>query len=90
MTGGEAMHRRRSVRLAGCDYSQPGMYFITVCTEGRAGVLGEVVGDRVRLSEAGRVAEDEWMRSARMRPGVMLDQICCDAQPYPRHRCVDG
>jgi hypothetical protein len=37
------IHQRRSIRLPGYDYSQPGAYFITVVTEGRAGLFGEVV-----------------------------------------------
>ena len=30
------VHRRRSIRLAGYDYSQTGAYFITICTHNRA------------------------------------------------------
>jgi len=28
-------HHRRSIRLQGYDYSQPGIYFITICTQNR-------------------------------------------------------
>lgn len=28
-------HHRRSIRLAGFDYSQPGAYFVTICTHNR-------------------------------------------------------
>ncbi len=28
-------HHRRSIRLQGYDYSQPGIYFITLCTQNR-------------------------------------------------------
>ena len=29
-------HHRRSIRLPGYDYSQPGMYFVTICVENRS------------------------------------------------------
>ncbi|MCL0107103.1 hypothetical protein M1N63_01560 [Thermodesulfovibrionales bacterium] len=28
---------RRSIRLRGCDYSQAGVYFVTICTHNRRG-----------------------------------------------------
>ncbi|MBU3950222.1 MAG: transposase [Proteobacteria bacterium] len=37
-------HRRRSVRLTGYDYSKAGLYFITICTNNRLCVLGQIVG----------------------------------------------
>lgn len=36
-------HHRRSIRLPGYDYGQPGMYFVTICVEGKACLFGEVV-----------------------------------------------
>jgi len=38
----EKQHRR-SIRLKGYDYSQPGAYFITICTQNRACLFGEIV-----------------------------------------------
>lgn len=38
------LHHRRSIRLKGYDYSQAGAYFITIVTQGRECVFGEVVG----------------------------------------------
>ncbi len=36
-------HHRRSIRLKGYDYTQPGTYFVTVCTLGRECVLDDPV-----------------------------------------------
>ena len=36
-------HHRRSIRLKGYDYSQSGMYFITICTQHRACLFGDVM-----------------------------------------------
>ncbi|MEH1778796.1 MAG: transposase [Nostoc sp.] len=44
-------HHRRSIRLQGYDYTQAGMYFITICIWQRECLLGTLVGaDSQRLS----------------------------------------
>ena len=54
---------RKSNRLAGYDYSQPGAYFITVCTKDRKCLLSNVVGGdahiapSTRLTATGQVVE---------------------------------
>jgi putative transposase len=35
--------QRRSIRLRGYDYAQPGAYFVTICTYQRERCLGSVV-----------------------------------------------
>jgi REP element-mobilizing transposase RayT len=35
------MHHRRSIRLATYDYSEPGAYFVTICTHGRECILDD-------------------------------------------------
>ncbi len=37
-------HHRRSIRLKGYDYTQAGMYFVTICIWQRECLLGNVVG----------------------------------------------
>jgi len=46
---------RRSIRLKGYDYSQPGAYFITICTQDRACLFGDVMGGEMRLNEYGHI-----------------------------------
>ncbi|MGC8720949.1 MAG: transposase, partial [Thermodesulforhabdaceae bacterium] len=65
-------HHRRSIRLKGYDYSQPGAYFITICTQGRAHLFGEVVEGEMRLNTWGQIVWEEWFRSAVLRPYVRL------------------
>ena len=38
------IHHRRSIRLKGYDYSQAGLYFITICVQHRECLFGEIVG----------------------------------------------
>jgi hypothetical protein len=49
-------HHRRSIRLKGHDYAQPGAYFVTVCTHGRMSLFDHVVNGEVRLNDAGEIA----------------------------------
>ena len=36
------IHQRRSIRLKGYDYSQDGLYFITICCFERACLFGKI------------------------------------------------
>jgi putative transposase len=66
-------HRRRSIRLKGYDYSQAGVYFVTICTQGRACLFGEVIDGEMRLNDAGRMVVAEWERLPVSFPNVVLD-----------------
>ncbi len=54
-------HHRRSIRLKGYDYAQPGAYFITICTQNRACLFGEIVDGEMMLNDAGRMVDNEWL-----------------------------
>ena len=45
--------RRRRLRLPDYDYSHAGAYFITVCTQDRVMLFGEVIDCDVQLNEMG-------------------------------------
>ena len=38
------IHHRRSIRLKGYDFSQAGLYFITICKHNRECLFGKIVG----------------------------------------------
>jgi REP element-mobilizing transposase RayT len=67
------VHRPRSIRLQGFDYSQPGAYFVTVCVQGRRCVLGAVAGEKVKLSPLGKTALSCWHDLPKLFPHVELD-----------------
>jgi putative transposase len=69
------LHHRRSIRLKGHDYSQAGMYFVTLCAKGRQAVLGEVIENEVVLSEIGKVVVECWLEIPSHFPNVELDQF---------------
>ena len=55
---------RKATRLKGYDYSQNGVYFITVCTKNKQKLLGEIVGEslcalpRQNLTSIGKIVEN--------------------------------
>lgn len=65
--------RRRSIRLPGYDYTQPGAYFITIVTHERAPLFGRVVDGCMRLNASGEIVHEEWFKTAELRPYVRLD-----------------
>ncbi|MDH4359513.1 MAG: transposase [Nitrospirota bacterium] len=67
-------YRSHSIRLPWWDYSQAGWYFVTICTQDRQCVLGEIVEGSVVLSQAGLIVEEEWRRTATVRQRVGLDE----------------
>ena len=51
---------RKFNRLAGYDYSTPGVYFVTICTQGMVEHLGGVRDGRMFLNECGIIVETQW------------------------------
>lgn len=53
-------HHRQSIRLKGYDYSQAGAYFVTICTQNRECLFGDIVGGAMRLNDAGQMIRAVW------------------------------
>ena len=51
---------RRRMRLEGYDYSTPGAYFVTACTQDRRPLFGRVIDGRMAANPLGTVVEDCW------------------------------
>ena len=51
---------RRSIRLKGYDYSQAGAYFITICTQKRECLFGEISDRKMVLNHAGNMIQTVW------------------------------
>ena len=67
MTYNSETHHRRSVRLKGYDYAQPGWYYITIVTQNREIVFGKVIDGKMVLNNFGRVAQTEWLKTMQIR-----------------------
>src|SRR5262245_31313828 len=68
-------HHRRSIRLRGYDYSQSGGYFVTVVTQDRTCLFGEIVNETIRLNEAGHMVERWWFELKHRFPTVETDEF---------------
>jgi len=66
-------YRIPSTRLRGWDYAKCGWYFVTICTRGKCPWFGEIVDERMRLSDIGRIVNECWHRIPKRHPHVTLD-----------------
>jgi REP element-mobilizing transposase RayT len=69
------MHQRKSIRLKEYDYSQPGEYFVTICTYNHECLLGVIVKDEMQLSQMGTIAHQCLMETPKHSPNVALDEF---------------
>jgi REP element-mobilizing transposase RayT len=74
---------RRSIRLPGYDYASAGWYFVTICCHKRQNLFGEIVraygirpdDSEVILSQLGTIVQEEWLKTAELRPEVELGEF---------------
>ncbi len=71
---------RKQIRLPAYDYSAPGAYFVTVCTQGRRCILSDIVagadegvGPSLHLSDLGRIVEKHLLSTDRIH-GLRVDK----------------
>ncbi len=68
-------HHRRSIRLKGFDYSSPGAYFITICTQHRECLFGEIADGEMTLNRFGKMVATHWKNLTKHHPHVQLDEF---------------
>ena len=71
--------KRKYPRLATFDYSTPGAYFITICTQNKRRLLSSVVGQglapaELHLTAYGRIAEEQLFLLEKRYPTLKIDQ----------------
>lgn len=69
------IHNRRSIRLKKYDYSQAGLYFITICAKDREHLFGEIINGEMVLNEYGEIAYKEWEQTDRIRKNCALHEF---------------
>ena len=67
------IHNRRSIRLPGYDYSQPGAYFVTICTQNRACLFGEIVDGKMIVNTLGQLLTSCWSEIPAHHPYITQD-----------------
>jgi len=69
-----AIHHRRSIRLKGYDYSQEGMYFVTICCQDMVCRFGKTENGEMILNNAGKMIYEEWVKSAEIRKEIEIHE----------------
>lgn len=64
---------RKPNRLAGFNYGNSGGYFITLVTQERRHLFGEIDDGEIISNAYGKIVCDEWIRSAEIRHEIELD-----------------
>ena len=64
---------RRSLRLRSHDYSRDGLYFVTICVENMACLLGKIRNAKVSLNATGLMVDSVWNELPKRFPFVRLD-----------------
>ena len=67
--------RIKSTRLPNRDYSSNGAYYVTICTKNRECFLGEIINEKMVLSEIGRIVHKFWYEIPQYFGNVILDEF---------------
>lgn len=68
-------YHRRSIRLNGYNYSSKGLYFVTVCTQDRKCLFGEIIEQQIHLNDYGNIVQNEWLKTPSVRANVVSDEF---------------
>ena len=91
------MHRKH-----GYDYSQPGYYAVSVCTQNRSCLFGVIGNGDMLLNDAGRMIDKIWHEMPEHYPDIALDVmqimpnhlhgiiVVCEVGTAPRGRPLPG
>ncbi len=71
----QGKYRIKSARLQNWDYSNNGLYFVTICAANRELDFGDIVNGEMQLSEIGRLANKFWKEIPNHFPFVELDEF---------------
>lgn len=74
MTDDSERHRR-SIRLKGYDYSWAGVYFVTICTDGRKSLFGEVKNGQMVLNRFGEMVTKWWLKIPEKFENTQIDEF---------------
>jgi putative transposase len=64
---------RQSIRLKDYVYSQPGAYFLTICTKDRISLFGKAVDEKLRINNYGKIVLGFWNDLNHLYPNVKTD-----------------
>jgi REP element-mobilizing transposase RayT len=68
------IHHRKSIRMRDFDYAANGAYFVTICTQERECLFGEIRDREMLLNYTGTVVDSWWQDVSRYFMNVALDE----------------
>ena len=68
------IHHRQSLRLREYDYSQAGAYFVTICTNRKQHLLGEIINGEAKLNQIGEMVKKWWLILPRKFQNIKIDE----------------
>ncbi len=66
---------RKYNRLQKYDYSQNGMYYVTICTHDKKCYFGKIEDDKMVLNEFGKIVEKFWLEIPKHYQNVIIDEF---------------
>ena len=72
---------RKPNRLQNYDYSRAGYYFVTICTQNRQELFGEIIDSQMIINAAGEMLAETWCELPKFYHGIQIDQF----QIMPNH-----
>jgi len=72
---------RKQIRLKRWDYSDSGWYFITICTQGRKKIFGDIRDNRIIFNSHGNIISNVWLNIQNKFNNVEIDEF----QIIPNH-----
>ncbi|WP_281310383.1 transposase [Flavobacterium flavigenum] len=63
-----------SHRLLNWDYSSNALYFLTIVTQNRECILGDIVAGEIQLSEMGKIVQKEFLQSFEIRNELFVHE----------------
>ncbi len=66
-------YRPNSLRYPSADYSDPGVYYVTLCTQNRDPLFGEIVNCEMQCNALGTIVWNTWNHLPARFPGISID-----------------
>ncbi len=66
-------YKINSSRLNNWDYSNPGYYFITICTYNKNNFFGKIIDNKMELSEIGKITKNELLKTISLRNNLIIN-----------------
>jgi putative transposase len=79
------LHHRKSIRLKGYNYSNEGLYFITICCKDNLCLFGKIMDSEMKLNDAGRMIAKWYKELEHKFPEIK----CLESIVMPNHfHCI--